>query len=917
MSYGDYMIIAKPCTSRLVRPRKGRLALVAAALLGCGATAAFAVVDAGVSKRAASIAAAPTSATAAALPWDDRYIVRFTDSAVALATPNQPGPALKSLSGTQPSSQFMQQARSMVAAEGGTVRLELPTMNAVAVKLTQLQREALAANPAVASIEVDPPRYPLAQEVPYGIPLVQSDQVTYGGAPGIKVCVVDSGFDLGHPDLPSGVRVTGESGNGVGPWFEDGSGHGTHVAGSLMALANTEGVIGATNGGDFEVHIFRVFPDENSPVSSSDVIAGVQSCANAGARVVNLSLGCTGNGCFSRTEQEAFAGFERAGILTFAAAGNDGQDLVDGTSPSYPAAYASVVAVGALDEARELASFSQRYAEVELTAPGVVVTSTVPRGTGFGAEVSVGSQGFISDALSFSATGSVTASLVDCGIGDEVCSNVAGQICLIQRGTVLFADKGRNCEAGGGIGAIVYNNVPGAFLGTLGENSGISIPVVGVSDTDGASMQTLLGQSAQLLVGPIDYGEKSGTSMATPHAAGVAALVWSQAPEQTNLQIRAALRAGALDLGTPGRDTLFGFGLVQAASSVAQLSGDTDGDGTNNPVDNCPLISNADQLDNDLDGMGDACDTDVDGDGIADAYEAVHSLNPLLADGLGDQDNDGFSNLAEFYAASSSSDASSTPLSDGAAVLVAAVLPTSRSTQVGEAITAFATLINTSTEPGLNCSVAPLNPLPSGYQFFATDALTNQIAGAANTPVNVAANGAASFVLKLSPTAAFEPVEMQLRFGCENLGTATVVDGLTTLLLSASNFAVPDVVALAATSSADGVVRTASGGAGAFSVASVNLGAAAQLNVTATITNSSVPVSISLCPTDSTGQCLQTAAPIISTNIAAGGTPTFSVFVQAGELIDFDPAGTRIRVTFSDAQGRVRGATSVAIARDN
>lgn len=890
-----------------------------------GATAA---TDGGVDKRVAAIADAPRTAAAvrrainsADLPWDNRYIVRFKSSAVPLGQPvpqvTTPAVTTKRLASAASGAVVMQQARSMVAAQGGHVRLELPAMNALAVQLTPEQRDRLAADPAVERVEIDPPRYPLAQQVPYGIPLVQSDQVPYGGAPGITVCVVDSGFDLGHPDLPGGTRVTGEAAPGIGPWFEDGSGHGTHVAGTIMALANTEGVIGATNGGEFAVHIYRVFPDEDTPVSSSDVITGVQSCANAGARVVNLSLGCTGNGCFSATEQEAFAGFASAGILAVAAAGNDGEDPVDGTAPSYPAAYPSVVAVGAIDEASELAGFSQRYPEVELAAPGVAVTSTVPRGTGFGSDVAVALQSFPSDALSFSATGDVTAALADCGIGDSVCTNVTGLVCLIQRGTVLFADKARNCEAGGGIGAVIYNNVPGSFLGTLGANNGIGIPVAGVSDTDGASLQLLLGQQTSLAVGPRDYGEKNGTSMATPHVAGVAALVWSRAPEQSNAQIRAALQSGALDLGAPGRDNLFGFGLVQAASSVAQLNGDADGDGVNNPQDNCPLASNADQSDADDDGSGDACDDDVDGDGMSNVYETEHALNPLLSDGLGDQDNDGFSNLAEFYAASSSSDAASTPQNDSAPVLVAAVLPTSRSALVGEPITAFATLINTSSQPGQNCSVAPLSPLPAAYEFFATDAQTNESTGFGNTRVNVAASGSVSFLLQLTPGGAFDPLELPLRFGCDNLGTATVVDGLNTLLVSASNTAVPDVVALAATASRDGVVRTNATGAGAFGVASINLGSAANLTVSAAITNTSVPVAISLCPTDATGACLQEAAAQVTVAIGANATPTFSVFVQAGEEILFDPAGTRIRVSFTDGLGQVRGATSVAIVREN
>ena len=882
------------------------------ALLGLATLAVFAV--SGPMVAAQEFAEKANSLRPASDSDSTRYIVRFKGEGAADLTLTE----TKALSGKSSAATktFMRHATSMVAAKGGRVKLELPEQNAMAVELTDEQRDALAAEADVDTIEVDPPRYMLAQEVPFGISLVQSDQVTYGPAPGIKVCVVDSGFDLGHPDLPSGSRVTGQAAADVGEWFEDGTGHGTHVAGSIMALGNDIGVIGATNGGDFPVHIYKVFPDESEPVSSSDVIAGVQACADAGARVVNLSLGCSGSGCFSNFEQQAFQRFANQGILTVAAAGNEGLDPVNATEPSFPAAYDSVISVAAIDESSNHAGFSQRYAEVELAAPGVAVNSTVPRGQSFGGLLSVGQQAFANNVLDGSGLGEFSAPLVDCGIADSVCTNVSGAICLIARGTNFFVDKARNCESGGGLGAVIYNNVPGPFLGTLGVNAGVNIPVTAVSDTAGVTLIGLLGQSASLSVGSQDYGLRTGTSMATPHVTGVAALVWSQDPTLSNTQIRSALQAGALDLGAPGRDPMFGFGLVQAATTLAQLPGDSDNDGFTNAADNCPVDSNADQLDSDGDGAGDACDSDIDGDGMSNAYETAHGLNPLSStDALGDRDADGFSNLAEFYASSSSSDNASTPQDSPVAQLVAAVLPTSRSARVGETVTAFATVINTSATTGQNCSIAPLAPLSSSFEFLTTNAATNAIEGAANQFVDVPAGGAVSFLVRMEPQAAFTAREVQLRFGCENLGAATVIDGLNTLLLSASVASVPDVIALAATVSADGVMRASAAGAGAFSVASINLGAAATLSVSAESTNSSLPVSISLCPTDSSGSCSQPASASVEQSFASGATPTFAVFVQIGEITAFNPETTRVRVLFTDVNGEVRGATSVAILR--
>ena len=123
-----------------------------------------------------------------------------------------------------------------------------------------------------------------------------------------------------------------------------------------------------------------------------------------------------------------------------------------------------------------------------------------------------------------------------------------------------------NCQNSGGVGAVVYNNAPGGFGGTLGTTV-TSIPSVTASDAEGAAMKGQLGQTATLSVAPWNYAFFDGTSMATPHVSAVAALVWSLHLNCTATQLRNSLNKSALNLGAAGRDTKFGFGLVQAKAA--------------------------------------------------------------------------------------------------------------------------------------------------------------------------------------------------------------------------------------------------------------------------------------------------------------------------------------------------------------
>jgi hypothetical protein len=127
---------------------------------------------------------------------------------------------------------------------------------------------------------------------------------------------------------------------------------------------------------------------------------------------------------------------------------------------------------------------------------------------------------------------------------------------------------------------------------------------------------------------------------------------------------------------------------------------------------------------------------------------------------------------------------------------------------------------------------------------------------------------------------------------------------------------VPDIVALGATTGNNGIVDIAgTNGIGAFAVATVNVGIAAQITASADTGSVALPLNISLCQTNpTTGVCVGAPARSVITQINAGQTPTFSIFVAGtGSNVPFDPAHNRIFVRFKDTSGVTRGATSVAV----
>ncbi|TRW48533.1 S8 family serine peptidase [Aliidiomarina halalkaliphila] len=472
-----------------------------------------------------------------------------------------------------------------VERAGGRTVVDLSNDNAMAIKVPAQALRGLERNPNVLYIEEDVKRELYSTEfepnLPYGIMMVQADQVSAALAGNRKVCVIDSGYDLGHPDLQTS-GVDGVFDSGTGNWFTDENGHGTHVTGTIAALANGLGVVGVVPNGQLNIHVVKVFSESGWAYSSS-LIAAADQCANYGSNVINMSLG----GSFSSTtERNAFQRLNDDGVLSVAAAGNGGNNR-----HSYPASYPAVYSVAAVDRDGNHASFSQYNNEVEIAAPGVDVMSTVPRGMGQLSLFSAGSGTYSAIAMDGSPEGEGSGALIDCGLGTSTCQGAQGNVCLMERGQISFADKVLACQNGGGVAAVVYNNESGPLNGTLGGVS-VNIPAVGISQADGQTALGSVGSSASVSVGASDWASYNGTSMASPHVAGVAALVWSHFTECTNDEIRAALNATAEDRGAAGRDNYYGHGIVKAKAAYDYLTangcagGDNGGGDDDNGGDN-------------------------------------------------------------------------------------------------------------------------------------------------------------------------------------------------------------------------------------------------------------------------------------------------------------------------------------------
>lgn len=207
------------------------------------------------------------------------------------------------------------------------------------------------------------------QETPYGITRVNGG-VTYSGSN--VAWILDSGIDLDHPDLNVDASrgfnafTSGRDGKSL----DDGNGHGSHVAGTIAAIDNNQGVIGVAAGAT--VIPVKVL-DSRGSGSYSGVIAGVDHVGANGSAgdVANMSLG----GPTSQALDDAVLAASSNGIWFSLAAGNSSEDANNSSPARVNGTY--IVTISAMDSNDNWASFSN-YGNppIDYAAPGVSVTST-------------------------------------------------------------------------------------------------------------------------------------------------------------------------------------------------------------------------------------------------------------------------------------------------------------------------------------------------------------------------------------------------------------------------------------------------------------------------------------------------------------------------------------------------------------
>jgi subtilisin family serine protease len=257
-------------------------------------------------------------------------------------------------------------------------RVYSSALQGFAARMDDADLNALLGDPRIEYIEQDQTVTIDAQALPWGIDATGDDSSSTlagdgtGTVSDVRIYIIDTGIDINHPDLNVvGGRnfVTGSR------TYDDGNGHGTHVAGTAAAIDDGSGVVGMAPGAS--LYAVRVLNNKGSGTTSG-VIAGVDWVRQEKQNnpwtpmAANMSLG----GGASASLDLSVSNCINAGVVVCVAAGNSGVDAGN----SSPARVAATITVGAHDISNVLASWSNYGSMVDINAPGVSITSTYKGG---------------------------------------------------------------------------------------------------------------------------------------------------------------------------------------------------------------------------------------------------------------------------------------------------------------------------------------------------------------------------------------------------------------------------------------------------------------------------------------------------------------------------------------------------------
>lgn len=427
----------------------------------------------------------------------------------------------------------------------------------------------------------------------------------------VIVAVVDSGARFTHADLAANMWSSAAYPN-TGYDFIDNDndpggleGHATHVAGIIGAIG---GNATGTTGVCWKARIMnvRVLDDDGSGTTAS-VTAGINFAVAQGAKVINLSLGI---GAFDQALSDAIKAANDAGVIVVAAAGNDAAN--NEQVQTYPCnfSFPRVVCVAALDQNYALASYSNFGAtKVDLGAPGsnisnlwngLVTDISDPLSAGWTMSGSPGSWGYRNDPavnniavlanpVNWNGSTATYAANADERVyktftlpaGDRALLSFFVRYALANDTVSLgvttnaadpFAEDedGASLTSFRGTSGNQYESVGGPVNTCLGRQCTFGLRLVSNGNQNGTGLALALFQIRVLRLSDTNYNMLSGTSMATPHVAGLAALVWSANPKYTADDVIEALKAGGRAVPALAGRTVTGK-AIDAYGAVSHL----------------------------------------------------------------------------------------------------------------------------------------------------------------------------------------------------------------------------------------------------------------------------------------------------------------------------------------------------------